>query len=271
MAFLQTKIQAAGQNTNSNKAENITDRSVKGANLQLKADLINQVQSSKKDKKDTMQRKAGIPVQRMAWIISRDLNLGLSGSSNSGGSSSRVDGGSSHGSMDSSHGAVSSGATLSLPIESSAGSNSSTESSSHAGSKETTSGKALNGPQNNETKGRDAIIDKQPHKLEDLEKVTKSSSWLKKFGNLKFHHRHILFDKKYNLPYTTGDADGDNIGYGGTLYYESDVSAYQKNDQITNTHDDDKELIEAIKRNTPDKFGAYNLLSNNCQHWVNTV
>lgn len=201
----------------------------------------------------------------MAWVISRDLNLGMSASSNSDSSSSRAakdqrQRGSSQGSSDSSGGAVSSGLLLGPTILPVVGSDSSTASSSENGSKGTTSGMALG------TGYADAqhIINQPVNNIKELDLTSESSS-LKKIFKLKFHHRHILFDQRQTLP--TGYTN--NIGYGGVLYSENSLDGYERNNQITNTPIEDKILTLAI--DSKKEYGPYRLLTHNCQHWVNDV
>lgn len=234
-------------------------------------------------------------LQLMAWVISRDLNLGMSTSSNSKSSSSRAPreqalAGSSHGSSDSSGGAVSSGIILSptiLPIvgsDSSTISSSGSSKSSEGGSKQSTSDQALTvrpqrvhgeqsseeqedtGDQSVETQQvADAknIIDQPNSTPLDLEN---RASVLGKIFHLKFHHRHILFDKTYNLPKVD---ESNNVGYGGVLYKESSLNGYAKNNQISNNDTEDELLISAIRQYQ--NYGPYRLLTHNCQHWVNDV
>lgn len=215
--------------------------------------------------------------QFMAWVITRELNLGMSQSSNSASSSSRAPqgnnpAGSSHGSSDSSNGASLLGSSLSPTIVPSAGSDSLTASSSENGSKHSTSASALG------TEGHIAdanhIIDQPVSNIIDLENKT---SVLGKIFNLKFHHRHILFSEPDNLPKLTGRSN--NIGYGGDLYSESSLNGYQKNNQLSENKrvfdtkygikTEDGLLIMAISQHQ--NYGAYRLLTHNCQHWVNDV
>lgn len=206
--------------------------------------------------------------QLMAWVITRELNLGMSQSSNSESSSSRAPqgnapAGSSHGSSDRSGGAVSSGITLSPTILPIVGSDSLTNTSSGHGSKHATSDHALD--------SENANVDlvpfnhiKQQHKVSiDL---TNRNSIFGKVFNLKFHHRHILFNRSYKLPIV---GTSNNIGYGGVLYSEKSLNGYQKNNRLTKNIREDIRLIQSIEKNK--NFGDYNLLTNNCQHWVNKV
>lgn len=214
--------------------------------------------------------------QLMAWVITRELNLGMSQSSNSESSSSRapqrnVPAGSSHGSSDSSGGAVSSGITLSPTILPIVGSDSSTIVSSGNGSKHSISDKALrNG--NTEVLDAEHIINQPITNNIDLQN---KSSVLGKIFNLKFHHRHILFNKSYDLPIV---GESNNIGYGGVLYKETSLNGYVKNNELSQDNiyitprgikTEDQILQEAIKKH--ENYGAYRLLTHNCQHWVNDV
>ena len=219
--------------------------------------------------------------QKMAWVISRELNLGMSGSSNSNSSSSRAqaDGrarGSSHGSSDSSSigGAVFSGFSLSPTILPTVGSDSSTARSSDSGSKRSTSGKALkSNPVNEVSKNEINTFNNtfnNGSKLIDLTATSDSTVW-KRMRNLKFHHRHILFDKPYLLPLTQGESMTNNIGYGGVLYSESSLAGYERNNVITEDDKDDRKLIDVMNEDGLKNYGEYRLLTHNCQHWVNDV
>lgn len=220
--------------------------------------------------------------QLMAWVITRELNLGFSGSSNSKSSSSRAPSnenpaGSFHGSSDRSGGAVSSGIALSPVVGSVAGLDSLTVSSSEHGSKQSTSRRAL--ANNSDTLDGKHIINQQSRNLDLQNKPT----LLGKIFALKFHHRHILFDKSQNLPVV---GKSNNIGYGGVLYKESSLEGYQKNNLLSKNdiyiekegtgnngskkvEKEDQILIWAIDKNQD--YGPYNLLTHNCQHWVNDV
>ncbi len=239
---------------------------------------------------------AGATVQRKAWVISRELNLGMSSSSDSDSSSSRSqhigrDAGSSHGSSDSSHGAsISVGALSSSagPIissnESSRSEGSSQEgrssgssgSSSPGGSKGSTSRGNL--PYKGVTAPADAshLIDIEGNgrpdaPVLDLSQTTDTSgqdtSYAHRLANLKFHHRHILFSEAHKLP--TGNSN--NIGWGGEEYSESSLSGYQLNQQISNDKDTDERLIDTVYMDKYRKYGRYNIFVRNCQHWVNDV
>lgn len=147
--------------------------------------------------------------------MTRELNLGMSPSSNSASSSSRapqqgINAGSSHGSSDNSGGAVSSDIALSPTILPKVGSDSSIIVSSGNGSKHSISGKAL---RNEKTGVLDAEhIINQPI-TNNIDLINRNSA-LGKIFNLKFHHRHILFDKLYELPIV---GESNNIGYGGAI------------------------------------------------------
>ena len=204
--------------------------------------------------------------QLMAWVITRELNLGMSQSSNNESSSSRAPqgntpAGSSHGSSDSSGGAVFSGITLSPTILSITSSDSFTNRNFGHGSKHFTSEKALEN-KNNKSQNVKHITNQKGTNID----LNTSSFVLGKIFNLKFHHRHILFNKTYDLPKV---GMSNNIGYGGVLYKEKSLNGYVKNNNITSNEYEDNILINAIKR--CENFGSYNILTNNCQHWVNKV
>lgn len=215
--------------------------------------------------------------QFMAWVITRELNLGMSPSSNSASSSSRTPqlinneeriGGSSHGSSDSSGGAVSSAITLSPAILPIVGSDSSTNASSGKGSKYTISDMALGNNQQEELYAT--------HLMDggDID-VSQRNSALSKIFNLKFHHRHILFDKPIDLPVV---GNSNNVGYGGRLYKETSLNGYVKNNKISidnlyetnNGYRQEDELLKEAITEYQD-YGPYNILTHNCQHWVNDV
>lgn len=214
--------------------------------------------------------------QLMAWVITRELNLGMSQSSNSESSSSRAPqgnapAGSSHGSLDSSGGAVSSGITLSPTILPIVGSDSLTNISSEHGSKYSISNQALRN-EDQEILDAQHIIDQPITNNIDLQN---RSSALGRILNLKFHHRHILFNRSYTLPVV---GKSNNIGYGGVLYKESSLNGYVKNNNLSQddiyitsngVKTEDEILKEAIS--THQNYGAYRLLTHNCQHWVNDV
>lgn len=227
----------------------------------------------------------GKAIQRMAWVISRELNLGMSGSSNSDSSSSRAqvgnrERGSSHGSSDSSNGASLSGVASSsviTPVVSSNDSSiatsgsSSEEAASETGSKGATSGSALNS-ETAKTVPQEEInnLIGNPQNIRDLDlDATGDKSAWHKITHLKFHHRHILFDKEYNLPLSSGKKQTNNIGYGGVLYSENSLNGYEINNKISENDAEDKHLRKAIKAKK--NYGAYKLLTHNCQHWVNDV
>ena len=214
-----------------------------------------------------IQAKRSQPViQKMAWVITRELNLGLSGISNTEYSSSRapqgnrVQAGSSHGSSDKIHMAPVSASTLSPIISSVVNADSSTIAATGSGSKHLLSNFALkNGIDLN---AKDILDQPQSGNI----KLKNYRSFVDKVLNLKFHHRHILFDKKYNLPVV---GESDNIGYGGVLYKETSFDGYSKNNKLTDSDNEDRTLIIAISQSK--NFGRYNLITNNCQHWVNKV
>lgn len=204
--------------------------------------------------------------QKMAWVITRELNLGFSGSvSNIESSSSRaphgeIQAGSSHGFSDKIYIAPISASTLSPIISSAVNADSSTIATSGSGSKHLLSNFALkNGIDLN---AKDILDQPQSGNI----KLKNYRSFVDKVLNLKFHHRHILFDKKYNLPVV---GTSNNIGYGGVLYKESSFDGYSKNNKLTYNDNEDQMLIIAIAQCK--EFGQYNLLTNNCQHWVNKV
>lgn len=237
---------------------------------------------------------AGVTVQRKAWIISRELHLGASGSSDSDSSSSRAQHvgrrrGSSHGSSDSSHGAsISAGALASSAgpaissNESSRSEGSSQEgrgsgssaSSSPGGSKGSTSRGNL--PHTGVTDPADAseLItdgDGAPAELLDISQTTETSgdrtSYSYRMANLKYHHRHILFSGTHQLP--TGTSN--NIGWGGTEYSESALHGYQLNQEISGTDEQDERLVDTVHMDKYQNYGKYNIFVRNCQHWVNDV
>lgn len=205
--------------------------------------------------------------QLTAWVITRELNLGMSQSSNSKSSSLRAQqgnniAGSSHGSSDRIGGAVFSGITLSPAILPIVGSDSSTGIISGNGSKYVTSKIALKDKDPKNIDAKHIINQKGINNLD----LTNRSNPLEKIFNLKFHHRHILFDQTHKLPIV---GESNNIGYGGVLYKETSLDGYIKNNKITECNPDDSLLIRAIEQCK--NFGSYNLLTNNCQHWVNKV
>ena len=215
-----------------------------------------------------IQAKRSQPViQKMAWVITRELNLGLSGSiSNTEYSSSRapqgniVQAGSSHGSSDKIHMAPVSASTLSPIISSVVNADSSTIAATGSGSKHSLSHLAL---QNDiKLNANDILTQPQSGNI----KLKNYRSFVDKVLNLKFHHRHILFNKEYKLPVV---GTSNNIGYGGVLYKESSFDGYSKNNKLTYNDNEDQMLIIAIDQCK--EFGQYNLLTNNCQHWVNKV
>lgn len=217
-----------------------------------------------------IQAKRSQPVtQKKAWVITRELNLGFSGSSSNSKSSSfrapyeDVPAGSLHGIFDSSGAAVFSGVLSSPIIAPVASSNQSTAGSSGNGSKHATSGVALS--TNTPLSPNANHIINQPTPTPKVDLTLEKSTW-NKIKKLKFHHRHILFDDTHMLPIVGWS---NNIGYGGILYKESSLDGYVKGQALSYTKRDDINLLLAIYKH--EDFGEYNLLTNNCQHWVNKV
>lgn len=105
---------------------------------------------------------------------------------------------------------------------------------------------------------------------------SQGKDWNIGFGNLKFNHRHFIFDANHRLP--TGDED--NIGFhcstGGTkgpgALFSEDVGAlgYTRREQISHNEDQDATLVRAIN-NDRDHVQDYHLIKHNCQDWVTAV
>ncbi len=226
------------------------------------------------------------PLQRQAWIITRKLNLGFSSSSNSSSPShapyydnkhdKEIGPGKSYNSVDRSDGAVASANFLESSINSIVNSDQKTRTKKGSGSKNATSGAFLEGGRNIAGEEKKTFLKLEERPLSP-EALTLWPDRISKIENLKFHHRHILFDSSHELPIV---GLSDNIGYGGTLYTEKHLDAYEKNNAITQGRFEDRSpllggksedevLIEAIKDHA--MFGDYDLLNNNCQHWVNAV
>ena len=98
---------------------------------------------------------------------------------------------------------------------------------------------------------------------------------------LRPHHRHLLFDNGQYLRFGKGKLEkSDNIGYGAGhpvnhfgLYAESDLSNYAVRNQVSQNPIEDACLVNAINSKECQHFGEqiFNLRSHNCQHWVNLV
>lgn len=98
---------------------------------------------------------------------------------------------------------------------------------------------------------------------------------------LRPHHRHLLFDNGQLLRFGKGELKrSDNIGYGAGhpdkhygLYSETDLSNYAVRNQVSQNPIEDVCLANAINSKECQHFGeqTFNLRSHNCQHWVNLV
>lgn len=98
---------------------------------------------------------------------------------------------------------------------------------------------------------------------------------------LRPHHRHLLFDNGQLLRFGKGKLEkSDNIGYGAGhpdkhygLYSETDLSNYAVRNQVSQNPIEDVCLANAINSKECQHFGeqTFNLRSHNCQHWVNLV
>lgn len=265
------------ENACSNNARSVDDCSSRGLSLQRKSDTM----------------LGGLNVmQRMAWVISRDLNLGFSGSSNSKSSPFRA-GGSLNGSMDSVRGASILASASAPLIEGSASSNTASiasgSESSPAGSKGALTDNFLDTgkePINQRPEGFDDIVgigmglnengngykNSRYKKLSEKE-LTNQKGWFANLFNLRFHHRHILFSNHYHLPFASQPRYATNIGYGGELYHEHDLRGYNVNAQLTRNDTEDKVLVGVMSKEEYGlrNYGPYNLIRHNCQHWVNDV
>lgn len=95
------------------------------------------------------------------------------------------------------------------------------------------------------------------------------------FGNLKINHRHIIFSDAQLLPTGPNDnigfhcADGRFRGHGELFSEDWRRFGYTGRSIISNTIDDDVQLVDAIHINNPP--GNYNLITHNCQDWVDDV
>lgn len=86
----------------------------------------------------------------------------------------------------------------------------------------------------------------------------------KGLGNHRLVHAHIKLDNAYNLPQV---GKQNNVGFHDNSLFNENVGKLG----YTWRHEfnDEAKLVTAIKAN--DNPGKYNLLGNNCQHWVERV
>lgn len=96
------------------------------------------------------------------------------------------------------------------------------------------------------------------------------------FGNLSLNHRHIIFSRNYRkLPGGPTDnigfhsANGGPLGQGVLFSENWKGMGYRERQQLTNNYSQDQRLIAAINQNNPP--GPYNILTHNCQDWVDKV
>lgn len=222
-------------------------------------------------------------LQRKCFLVTRNLAMGASKSSSHPGSYHAGQG--SHLSSDGSApflvGSSSGG------IASSVASNASSGGSTEGGSKTATSVKFNNGQPNPPTAmhyltnlNRNAVP-----LSENQQNLEAGNSPNNSVFNLGFFHAHFIFTNTYNLPYGINadhHAMGDNIGYGGNLYYEDDISDYDLREQISVDNPDQGPLEDGIVYDSDVKtamwmlcpnqnFGTYDLTNNNCQHWAAAV
>ena len=100
-------------------------------------------------------------------------------------------------------------------------------------------------------------------------------------GNLRLNHRHIVFSEQQLLPIGGQHArfiNTDNIGFHcangglmgpGELFTEAGIFGYRVERQVSNNNNDDAALVGAIHQNA--NPGNYNILTHNCQDWVDAV
>lgn len=94
-------------------------------------------------------------------------------------------------------------------------------------------------------------------------------------SNHVLHHRHIVFSEPKNLPIGLSDNIGfhcaDNRLFGkGELFHEDwKRFGYTPLIMLSNSIEDDNILALSIHRNSV--VDNYNILTNNCQHWVEKV
>lgn len=88
----------------------------------------------------------------------------------------------------------------------------------------------------------------------------------------EIYHQHILFSLNHNLP--TGNHN--NIGFHkrnqtnlGSLFSEANTNGYKRQFVLSTSTHEDEWLIRSIYQ-TPVP-STYNVLTSNCQHWVNRV
>jgi hypothetical protein len=154
----------------------------------------------------------------------------------------------------------------------------SSSNSSSSGFKDPVSTLTLHGPKADYMEGTqgnanilNGVRDSENSRRHNLAgKIADKNKW--HFWNVGFYHAHFWFDKNYKLPYSGQEGTlGNNIGYGGHLYDDSE--AFEKYDLSQPLFESyglkDKDIKRAIWIHK--NFGAYNPISNNCQHWVNTV
>jgi hypothetical protein len=105
-----------------------------------------------------------------------------------------------------------------------------------------------------------------------------STDWIARrlpFGNMKFNHRHIIFDAQQALPTGRYDnigfhcTDGKISGTGGLFSENIAQFGYTKTEQLSNSLAEDNTLVTAIGNNS--NPGNYNLFTHNCQDWVDEV
>lgn len=103
----------------------------------------------------------------------------------------------------------------------------------------------------------------------------KGSDWNIGFGNLKVNHRHIIFSDPKVLP--TGNQDnigfhctnGKFYGAGGLFSEPWRNFGYTGRDILGKTAIEDQQVVDAVDHNNPP--GDYNLVTHNCQDWVDQV
>lgn len=94
-------------------------------------------------------------------------------------------------------------------------------------------------------------------------------------GNLSLNHRHIIFDNNKNLPIGFCDnigfhcADGRLWGRGELFTEPWQRMGYRIRKIVSNNDGNDRKLVNAINLNRIP--GNYNIITNNCQDWVDRV